>query len=322
MKRRVLRALVRSYRWGIRPLPIPRWVFGGQPQRFQALVVLCGLVLGIVTARHRFLQREAPWLILLAAVPGLAWWVYRTHRFDQRRHRIGNGLCRRCGYDLKQNASGVCPECGTPVPRMLRVPHVRTPVPEPDLPPLPKRGFVLVRPYRFAQVVLVLGSLGFVASLAAWARSIFVHDRISWAGPDHCLHVVDSFAGRIRLERVVGWPAAEPLRWFGGTGASELPPVLQFDTVTSTPSARVVRRWRGMARVAVRLGTADWSGPTSADSSDLVAPTVHLVVTWTQVSYVIPSSVLGLLGALAAVRSIRRYGRRRTSRGDLLLDGT
>ena len=27
------------------------------------------------------------------------------------------GVCRRCGYSLTGNVSGICPECGTPVDR-------------------------------------------------------------------------------------------------------------------------------------------------------------------------------------------------------------
>ena len=30
----------------------------------------------------------------------------------RRRHRARHGLCLRCGYDLRGNVSGVCPECG------------------------------------------------------------------------------------------------------------------------------------------------------------------------------------------------------------------
>ncbi|GMU22163.1 MAG: hypothetical protein AMXMBFR13_22510 [Phycisphaerae bacterium] len=37
----------------------------------------------------------------------------RTHRCERRRRR---GLCGTCRYDLTANVSGVCPECGTPVP--------------------------------------------------------------------------------------------------------------------------------------------------------------------------------------------------------------
>ncbi|MBI4581439.1 MAG: hypothetical protein HY718_17180 [Planctomycetes bacterium] len=43
---------------------------------------------------------------LLVASPTIfLWWV------DRR--RIQPGHCRKCGYNLTGNVSGVCPECGT-----------------------------------------------------------------------------------------------------------------------------------------------------------------------------------------------------------------
>jgi hypothetical protein len=33
-------------------------------------------------------------------------------RREQVRQRQKAGLCTQCGYDLKGNRSGVCPECG------------------------------------------------------------------------------------------------------------------------------------------------------------------------------------------------------------------
>jgi hypothetical protein len=49
------------------------------------------------------------WCLALAfALPPLRWDLRR--RRANRRTRLG--LCRRCGYDLKDNQSGVCPECG------------------------------------------------------------------------------------------------------------------------------------------------------------------------------------------------------------------
>jgi|GEM_PF-3366832 len=33
----------------------------------------------------------------------------------RRRRRMRRGRCIRCGYDLKRNASGTCPDCGTRV---------------------------------------------------------------------------------------------------------------------------------------------------------------------------------------------------------------
>ena len=44
-------------------------------------------------------------LVVLFATPTL--WLWRR---DRRRQP---GLCVKCGYDLRGNASGVCPECGS-----------------------------------------------------------------------------------------------------------------------------------------------------------------------------------------------------------------
>ncbi len=38
----------------------------------------------------------------------------RPDRAARLRHR---GLCAGCGYDLKGNISGICPECGRPIER-------------------------------------------------------------------------------------------------------------------------------------------------------------------------------------------------------------
>jgi hypothetical protein len=47
---------------------------------------------------------------LLVAIPtAILWWR------DRRRFRQGH--CQHCGYDLTGNVSGVCPECGTAVPK-------------------------------------------------------------------------------------------------------------------------------------------------------------------------------------------------------------
>jgi len=52
-------------------------------------------------------------LVCLSALPTALLW-YR----DRRRMP---GLCVKCGYDLRGNASGVCPECGGEAPRELKV---------------------------------------------------------------------------------------------------------------------------------------------------------------------------------------------------------
>lgn len=46
--------------------------------------------------------------VLVIAVP--SWWV----RLTARRHPPGH--CKKCGYNLKGNVSGICSECGTPIP--------------------------------------------------------------------------------------------------------------------------------------------------------------------------------------------------------------
>ncbi len=54
-----------------------------------------------------------PWMFLM--VRGVRrWW---------RRRRLPGAHCRVCTYDLTGNASGICPECGTPIdaPAQLRV---------------------------------------------------------------------------------------------------------------------------------------------------------------------------------------------------------
>jgi hypothetical protein len=51
-------------------------------------------------------------VLYLFSLPSVLWLVTR---FIFRRRQPG--LCRRCGYNLTGNTSGVCPECGTPVPK-------------------------------------------------------------------------------------------------------------------------------------------------------------------------------------------------------------
>jgi hypothetical protein len=49
-----------------------------------------------------------------AAAALLVWYVWERpaqRRWDRRLE----GYCGRCGYDLKANVSGVCPECGRSV---------------------------------------------------------------------------------------------------------------------------------------------------------------------------------------------------------------
>jgi len=42
---------------------------------------------------------------------GLTVWLFGRNR------PLPAGHCQRCGYDLRTNVSGRCPECGTPIPK-------------------------------------------------------------------------------------------------------------------------------------------------------------------------------------------------------------
>lgn len=51
-----------------------------------------------------------PLWILFAPIfigSGIIWWQDR---------RFSTGSCSSCGYNLVSNTSGICPECGTPIP--------------------------------------------------------------------------------------------------------------------------------------------------------------------------------------------------------------
>ena len=59
------------------------------------------------------------WPLLLTGVRPLFRLVSRS--VGRASPRTQRGLCRCCSYDLTGNASGVCPECGTPIPGKARV---------------------------------------------------------------------------------------------------------------------------------------------------------------------------------------------------------
>jgi hypothetical protein len=58
--------------------------------------------------------------VLLAIAAGAAILLLlgwnRARRKRRRDRLIAANVCVKCGYNLIANTSGVCPECGTPVP--------------------------------------------------------------------------------------------------------------------------------------------------------------------------------------------------------------
>jgi hypothetical protein len=69
--------------------------------------------------RIRNVEVAVPWpaIILVTALPP-AIWLYAFRR-RRRTMKILQNLCLKCGYSLVGNTSGVCPECGTPVPAVM-----------------------------------------------------------------------------------------------------------------------------------------------------------------------------------------------------------
>jgi hypothetical protein len=64
--------------------------------------------------RSRFWLRLPIWVFLGASAFSTALLWYWS------RKRYPPGYCRSCGYDLTGNESGMCPECGTPIPDAMR----------------------------------------------------------------------------------------------------------------------------------------------------------------------------------------------------------
>jgi hypothetical protein len=56
-------------------------------------------------------------VLMLAVIPWIGWRKLRRRRLLARNQV--HLLCRGCGYNLTGNTSGVCPECGMPVPSRL-----------------------------------------------------------------------------------------------------------------------------------------------------------------------------------------------------------
>jgi uncharacterized paraquat-inducible protein A len=83
---------------------------------FGFLVLAAVVYVGSATLAIHGLPVLGVALIGAAAVMLPLWLLIRpTELQDERRAK---GLCVRCGYDIRGNTSGVCPECGS---RRLRM---------------------------------------------------------------------------------------------------------------------------------------------------------------------------------------------------------
>lgn len=81
---------------------------------FQPTSVRSGMGFAEVRTAHRRWQVFVPaWAIVFASIllPAFA-----AARELKRWRKRKEGRCRRCGYNLTCNVSGICPECGTAIP--------------------------------------------------------------------------------------------------------------------------------------------------------------------------------------------------------------
>lgn len=98
------------------------WFDTPLPRRFHHTEGLLGFSAYRASARHYLLlPRTAVWgvtvphwflFVCTAALPWL--WLKRYRRVVRRRARAAQGLCVRCGYDVRSNV-GRCSECGAPI---------------------------------------------------------------------------------------------------------------------------------------------------------------------------------------------------------------
>ena len=80
---------------------------------------------GVIFAHERFglrygrvLFRVPCWFLSTLAATLPAIWL-RRYRCDRRLRTDGMPHCPKCDYNLTGNVSGICPECGTPIPADL-----------------------------------------------------------------------------------------------------------------------------------------------------------------------------------------------------------
>ena len=97
---------------------------GRPPSRWQGardhLAVSVGCLAGLllfpglcVLMNHRDGGAIVAWVVVGSATLLLWAGVAHLRDADQDRRRAAENRCLACGYDLRGNVSGVCPECGT-----------------------------------------------------------------------------------------------------------------------------------------------------------------------------------------------------------------
>lgn len=70
-------------------------------------------------------------LLVIAGIVSFIRWVQEGYTEAELEDRHQRGCCLRCGYRLRRNVSGICPECGEPVGAMPSTDRVTTSAPAP-----------------------------------------------------------------------------------------------------------------------------------------------------------------------------------------------
>jgi hypothetical protein len=91
------------------------------PQTLRALAVIsvyAATGVGAVAVLAAFTRAEMPWAAWVAfaaviATGASATWYWWDRPGELRRRWRERGQCVGCGYDLRGNVSGICPECGS-----------------------------------------------------------------------------------------------------------------------------------------------------------------------------------------------------------------
>lgn len=99
----------------------PGWSYFDKslPRRFRKRDDVAGFAAWRGTVKHYRRLSASPlwgvgipyWFVFLTTLIVPAAWAARLRRRRLARSRIGQGLCPRCGYDLRAS-QGRCPECG------------------------------------------------------------------------------------------------------------------------------------------------------------------------------------------------------------------
>lgn len=90
--------------WGSRRLKLALLVVTAAAYLVFAVLSTCGVV--------DVAESPVPCCVFILLMP----WIVAAGIAWQRKPAHPAGHCHQCGYDLTGNVSGICPECGTPIP--------------------------------------------------------------------------------------------------------------------------------------------------------------------------------------------------------------